>query len=258
MNLTGKHALVFAATGAISSVVAQTLAREGAHVWLSARNGAALDEVAAGITANGGTAHTHVLDATNSDSIQTYISKVAAEAGQIDIAFNGIGLPPAELGYPAFSTAQDFELFMKPLSIILGSTFLTARAAGAQMMKQGSGSIVTLSATLSVMTGPFMAGISATCGGIEALTRSLAGEFGPAGVRVNCVRGNAMPETRTIQETSAGIMEITNGGAPPMTLPPLGRPITVAETAGAVAFLASDLASGITGQVITVSAGAFV
>lgn len=103
-----------------------------------------------------------------------------------------------------------------------------------------------------------MAGISAACGGIGALTRSLAGEFGPAGVRVNCVRGNGMPETRTIQETSAGIMEITGGQAPNMTLPPLGRPITAAETAGAVLFLGSDAASGITGQVITVSAGAFV
>jgi NAD(P)-dependent dehydrogenase (short-subunit alcohol dehydrogenase family) len=142
------------------------------------------------------------------------------------------------------------------LHVILGSTFLTSRTVGAQMIQQGSGSIVTLSATLGIMTAGLMAGISATQGAIEALTRSLAGEFGPAGVRVNCVRGNAMPETRTIQETSAGYVEL--GMAPMMALPPLGRPITVAETAATAAWLASDAASGMTGQVLTVSAGAFV
>jgi 3-oxoacyl-[acyl-carrier protein] reductase len=125
------------------------------------------------------------------------------------------------------------------------------------MIQQCSGAIVTLSATLSGMTAANMAVISATCGAIEAMTRSLAGEFGRAGVRVNCVRGSAMPETRTIQETMAGQVRIF-GERPPMSLPPLGRPIFVAETASKAAFLASDASSGMTGQVVTVCAGAFV
>jgi NAD(P)-dependent dehydrogenase (short-subunit alcohol dehydrogenase family) len=145
---------------------------------------------------------------------------------------------------------------MRPLNVILGSTFLTSRAVSRVMGQQQAGSIVTLSATLSVMTAPFMAGITAASAGIEGLTRSLAGEFGHSGVRVNCVRGNGMPETRTIQETSAGYGRL--GITVPMSLPPLGRPITVKETAQAAAFLLSDHASGMTGQVITVSAGAFV
>jgi 3-oxoacyl-[acyl-carrier protein] reductase len=119
-----------------------------------------------------------------------------------------------------------------------------------------SGSIVMLSATLSGMTAQHMAGISAACGAVESLTRALAGDFGPAGIRVNCVRASAMPETRTIQETSAGVIAL--GSPPQMAIPPLGRPITVTETANAVAFLASDAASGITGQIVTVCVGAFV
>ncbi|NDJ60854.1 MAG: SDR family oxidoreductase, partial [Chloroflexi bacterium] len=102
-----------------------------------------------------------------------------------------------------------------------------------------------------------MAGITAACGAVEALARSLAGEFGPAGVRVNVVRGSGMPETRTIQETTAGQIDIS-GQPPQMSLPPLGRPITVAETAATAAFLMSDEASGMTGQVVTVCAGSFV
>ena len=124
------------------------------------------------------------------------------------------------------------------------------------MMHQGKGAIVTLSATLSGMAAPHMAALSATCGAVEAMTRSLAGEFGAKGVRVNCVRGSAMPETRTIQETTERQLHLS--GQVPRPNPPLGRPITVAETAATAAFLASDHASGMTGQVVTVCAGQFV
>lgn len=257
MLLASKNALVFAATGAVASGVAKKFAGEGATVWLSGRNKEKLEQLAHHIKADGGTAHTHVVDATDPDAVSTYVDKVAKEASSIDVVFNGIGGHPKDLGYPAFSTTQEFSDFLKPLQIILGSTFLTSRAAAKHMMEQGHGSIVTLSATLSGMTAAHTAGISATCGAIEAMTRSLAGEFGPKGVRVNCVRGSGMPETGTIQETGAGQIALT-GEPPKMSLPPLGRPITVAETAATAAFLASDLASGMTGQVVTVCAGSFV
>jgi 3-oxoacyl-[acyl-carrier protein] reductase len=258
MLLESKHALVFAATGAIGSEVARTFAREGATVWASGRNADALESLVAEIRAAGGTAHADVLDATDPDAVDAYVARVAERAGRIDAAFNAIGGRPDELGYPRRSPEVPFDEFMEPLRRILGSTFLTARAVGARMVQQsGGGAIVTLSATLTGMTAPHMASITATCGAIEALTRSLAGEFGPAGVRVNCVRGSAMPETRTIRETFAGQAALA-GGPPMMALPPLGRPITVKETAATAAFLASPSASGMTGQVVTVCAGAFV
>jgi NAD(P)-dependent dehydrogenase (short-subunit alcohol dehydrogenase family) len=263
MLLANKNALVFAATGAIAQQVARRFAQEGATLWLSARHESALEPIAEGIRTLGGTVYTHRVDACDPDAVAEYVQKVATLTGQIDVVFNGIGGRPAELGYPALSTTQSLDDFFKPLQVILGSTFLTSRTVGAYMIQQGSGAIVTLSATLTGMTVPHMAGITATCGAIEALTRSLAGEFGPHGIRVNCVRGSAMPETRTIQETGAGQVRLITelgGTPPPMALEatPLLRPITVGETAATAAFLASDLASGITGQVITVCAGAFV
>ena len=222
---------------------------------LPGRNAATLEKLAAEITAQGGTAVAHVVGATNADAVAAYLDQVAESTGRIDVAFNAIGLPPAELNYPAPSASLSLDQFMTPLRVILGGTFVTARTAATHMARQKSGSIITLSATLSVMAAPNMANIVAACGAIEALTRALAGEFGGSGVRVNCVRGNAMPETRPIQETGAGLVALGNA---PSIVPPLGRPITVAETANTVAFLASDLASGIIGQVVTVSAGAFV
>lgn len=219
MLLLEKHALVFAATGAIGGGGARAFAREGAHVWLSGRDEAALGGLADAIKADGGTASADVVDATDPRAVGAYVDRVAATAGRIDAVFNAIGGRPADLGYPADSTAQAYDLFLKPLHVILGSTFLTARAAAAHMVRQGSGAIVTLSAGLSDGTTAYMAGITTACGAIEAMTRSLAGEFGPAGVRVNCVRATAMPETRTIAETTAGIARITGRPVEAMTPP---------------------------------------
>jgi len=257
MLLTSKNVLVFAATGAIAGEVARTFAKEGANVWLLGRNAATLEELASSIKAAGGKAIFDIVDATDEKAVTAYVARVAETAGHLDVVFNGIGGRPVDLGYPTPVATLSLEQFMIPLQVILGSTFLTSKAVGAYMVKQGSGSIVTLTATLRKMTAPYMAGITAASTAIEGLTRALAGEFGPAGVRVNCVRGSGMPETRTIQETVAGNIALTDM-PPQMPLPPLGRPITVAETAKTAAFLASDLASGMTGQVVTVCAGAFV
>jgi NAD(P)-dependent dehydrogenase (short-subunit alcohol dehydrogenase family) len=257
-NLNGKHILVFAATGAIADRAAQKFAREGAHVYISGRDAQRLETVAAAIRADGCAVTVDVVDATDPASVDAYVNRVAAQAGHIDGVFNGIGGRPVDLRYPQPSTTQSYEDFMVPMQRIAGSQFLTSRAAAAKMVEEGTGgAIVVLSATLSGMTAGYMAGISAACGAVEAMARSLAGEFGPAGVRVNVVRGSGMPETRTIQETVTGQIELS-GQPPKMTLPPLGRPITVDETVAAAAFLMSDEASGMTGQVVTVCAGAFV
>jgi NAD(P)-dependent dehydrogenase (short-subunit alcohol dehydrogenase family) len=257
MLLADKHVLVFAASGAVAGRVARTCADHGATVWLSARRGDAAEKLAAAITEAGGRAHAAEVDATDPAAVDDHVAATAAAAGRIDAVFNGIGGRPADLAYPRTLADLDLDGFLTPLRRIVGAQYLTSRAAGLVMARQGHGAVVTLSATLSGMAAPYMANIAATCGAVEAMTRSLAGELGPSGVRVNCVRANAMPETRTIAETGAGQAAIT--GAPPaFGVPPLGRPVTLAETAATVAFLASDLASGTSGQVVTVCGGQFV
>lgn len=252
-NLTDKHILVFAATGAIASQAAATFAAQGAHVWLSARDADRVSTQVEAIRTDGGQAEAHTVDATDPETVAAYVADVAAQTGRIDGVFNGIGGRPHQLGYPAVSAEQPLADFLIPFTTIVASQFLTAREAAKHM---AGGSIVLLAASLSVMTQPYMAGISAAQGALEALTRALAGEYGPQGIRVNCVRGSGMPETQTIQETAAGYAAL--GLTIPMHLPPLGRPITVADTVGTATYLLSDLASGVTGQVVDVSAGAFV
>lgn len=91
MLLLDKHVLVFAATGAIGSGVARTFAREGAHVWLSGRDEAALGALADAIKADGGTATADVVDATNPHAVSAYVDRVATTTGRIDTVFNAIG-----------------------------------------------------------------------------------------------------------------------------------------------------------------------
>ncbi|MCA9912526.1 MAG: SDR family oxidoreductase [Anaerolineae bacterium] len=255
MLLENKNILVFAATGAIAGEAARSFAAEGAHVYISRRNQDALETLTAEIQAAGGAVDWAVVDATDAEAVEAYVAEIAQTAGAIHGVFNGIGGRPIDLHYPQPSDSLALAQFMVPMERIVGSQFITSRTA-ANYMAEG-GAIVTLSATLSGMTAPAMAGISAACGAIEAMTRSLAGEYGMKNIRVNCVRGSGMPETRTIQETVAGQIALT-GEPPKMNVPPIGRPITVSETISAAAFLMSDQSSGMTGQVITVCGGVFV
>lgn len=253
--LENKTALVFAATGAIGGEVARTFAAHGATVYASGRDQGALDGLKSEVAGLGGKIQVDVVDATSEDEVAAYVGRVGDGAGGIDVVFNGIGGRPANLKYPAATATLSLEDFMVPQEKILASTFVTSKVAGAAMAAQGSGSIVNLSASLSGVPIPFMVALSATCGAIEALTRSLAAELSPGGVRVNCVRGDAMPETSTIQETMAGtarVLGVDVADAPPPPGTPLGRPISVAETAATAAFLASDLSSGTTAQVVDV------
>lgn len=258
MNLNGKNALIFAATGAVASGVAGAFAREGATLWLSARNRARLDALAGELRASGAQVHAHVVDALSEEAVRDYVRDVRETAGTIDATFNGIGGLAKDLRYPRRATESTLEDFMTPVSRILASQFITSREVGRVMAEQGTGSIITLSATLSGTTPAFMAGLTATCGAIEAMTRSLAGEFGPLGVRVNCLRASAMPETPVIKDTYTGMLELRGGVQQPVSPNPLRRPITVDETAKTAVFLASDASSGMTAQTITVCAGAFV
>jgi 3-oxoacyl-[acyl-carrier protein] reductase len=251
---TPQHALVFAASGAIAGSVATALAARGMHVHCSAPDAGRLKGLVSAIQRAGGSASAEAVDATDPAAVRAYVDGVHSRVGRIDVVFNGIGGHPATLGYPARSLEQPLERFLVPLTRIVGSQFLTAREAARHMVAQGCGSIILLSATLSGGRFANMAGITAACGAVETLTGALAGDVGPSGVRVNCVRANAMPETRTIQETFAGQVALT--GAPPIMPPPLtNRALTVADTADVVAFLASDDARGVTAQVLTATMG---
>ncbi len=203
-TLANKTAVIFAAYGEISTEVAKAMAHQGAQLYLSGRDLGRVQLLAQEIQEEGGHAEAFQVDALKEDEIDSFLKTVAQKTGKIDVVFNGIGVRALDSGYGKPSIELSFEDFMKPIRTHLGSQFLTSRQAAKYMMQSGSeGTIITLSASLSRIKVPFMAGITSACTAIEGLTRNFAAEFGRAGIKVICLNPTALADTRTIRETNA-------------------------------------------------------
>jgi NAD(P)-dependent dehydrogenase (short-subunit alcohol dehydrogenase family) len=261
-NLKEKVALVFAASGAIAGAVAKSFAQHGAKVYVSARNLAEVEKLAKEINQKGGWAEAAEVDAMNEQAIENYIQKIVAENGRLDIVFNGIGVRPSESAYGTPTTLISFEQFMKPIQIHIGSQFLTSRVAAKYMMQsQSAGTILLLTASLSRLKLPFMAGVTSACTGVEGLTRVMAAEFGRAGIKVICLNPTAMPETRTIQETytanaQALGMSIEQFAEMQNSNPSfLGKSLTLNDMAETASFLVSDAGAVFNSHIVDVDFG---
>ena len=196
--------------------------------------------------------------------MQDHADAVATEAGRIDIVFNAIGVDHVQ-GVPLLELTLDDYLL--PITTYTTTQFLTSSAAARHMVHHGSGVIVTLSTTAARATLP-TDGFGAACSGIEALSRQLAGELGPRGVRVVCLRSDVIPETVAKGSHVAGIFRRMAEGSG-MTLDQfvespglpgalLQRPLTLDDVANTTAFLASDRAAGMTAVITDLSRGAVV
>jgi NAD(P)-dependent dehydrogenase (short-subunit alcohol dehydrogenase family) len=259
--LQGKYAVVFGAGGSIGAAVAKEFATQGAEVYLSGRNKSNVDAVARQIIAAGGRAHVAVIDAFDDAAVNQYIDGIARQGGSIDIEFNAVGPLVNEYGNTKNATDLTIEEFMVPVTTVLKSQFITARAAARHMVKQGSGVIIFLTGSPARGHVPGATAIGAAFGAVESLTENLAVEVSPAGVRVVCLRTTANADSRTIQqtlETLAGKVHITKDQAMAgmANLNFLKLPASVSDTAKTAVLLASDGARMMTGTVVNSTAGA--
>ncbi|NOU98278.1 SDR family oxidoreductase [Paenibacillus sp. LMG 31456] len=264
MLLENKNAVIYGGGGAIGSAVARAFAREGARVFLAGRTLTKLDAVAEEISAAGGVVETAQVNALDEQSVEKHADAVASKAGGIDIALNAVGIfhvqgtPFAEL------SLEDFEY---PIAGYIRTNYITAKAVARHMVKKESGVILTLSTPVSQMPGPGFMGHSVACAGIEAFSRHLAGELGPNGIRVICLRSHMIPEATmmcshsrelfSLNAERAGItLEEMLAGAAGGTL--LKRLPKLAEVANTAAFIASDQAGAMTGTVANLTCGFIV
>ena len=127
--LHGKHAVIFGAGGSIGSAIARQFATEGAEVCLSGRNAARVDEVAKAISNDGGRARAAAIDALDEVAVDSYLNEIAKRTGRIDIAFNAMGSDPRAYGNGKNTVDLSVEEFMLPLTCMVKSWFITARAA---------------------------------------------------------------------------------------------------------------------------------
>lgn len=262
MLLESKNAIIYGASGAVGSAVARTFAAEGARIFLAGRTGAALRVVAEKIQASGGVAEVASVDALDEASVEAHADAVQRSAGSIDISFNATSLPQTGIqGTRLVDLPLDgFEL---PIATYARANFLTARAAARRMTGQGSGVILTITASPSRTAVPLMGGMAPAWAAIEALSRGLAAELGPQGVRVVCLNAAGMPETAQLTEVyglHADAYGISRDAFQArMEDRTLRKQLpTVAEIADVAAFVASDRAAAITGAIANLSGGMIV
>ena len=258
--LKNKHAVIFGAGGAVGTAVAREFAAQGATVFLSGRRLASVQQVAEEIQKDGGIAYAAEVDALDEQAVQAYLDSVVQEGGSIDILLNVTGPQPKDYGNGSSTMELPLEQFLLPLSTLVPSQFITARAAARHMVRRHSGVILLVTAGLDMTKTPNVTAIGAAFGAMEALLRCLATDLGPEGVRVVGIRSGAMAETRTIEQ---GIERVVNtmgvskaqvvSRFEQATL--LKRLSTAADTARVAAFLASDGARTITGALVNASSG---
>ena len=260
--LKNKHAVIFGAGGAVGTAVAKEFAAQGATVFLSGRALNAVEQVAADIQKDGGVAYAAGVDALDEQAVNAYLDRVVQEVESIDILLNVMGPQPKDYGNATSTLELPFEQFLLPLSTMVPSQFITARAAARHMVRQHSGVILFVTAHPARGMANATA-IGTAFGAMESLLRCLATDLGQASVRVVGIRSGAMLETRTIQqsvENAAHRLSVSKEQVVSMleqaTL--LGRLPTVADTARLAAFLASDGARTITGAIVNASSGSVI
>ena len=243
---TGRVALVTGGGRGIGAATALRLARDGAAVVVADVDLEPAQESAAAVEAAGGTARAVACDVTRRDQIDAAVRTCVDELGGIDVLVTCAGVIRDNLVHRM--TEEDWELVV---DTHLKGTFLCAQAAQAEMVQRGGGSMVFLSSS-SARGNRGQANYSAAKAGIEALARTLAIELGRFGIRVNAVAPGFVETrmTRAIAErTGADYEELKSAYAKTVALGRVGRP---EEIASAIAFLAGDDASFVTGQTLSV------
>ena len=242
-NNERRVALVTGASRGIGRAIAKRLASDGLHVVLVARDQSRLDEVLSEIEADGGVGESRTCDLGDPASLEAMMESVLSDRGRLDVLVNNAGINRD--GLILRMSDEDFD---EVLSVNLRATFITCRAVARSMMRGRWGRIINISSVTGLVGNPGQANYAAAKAGMVGMTKTLAKELGSKGITANVVA----PGFIETDMTEAMSSEILAEAAKRLPLRRLGRP---EEIAHAVAYLASEDAGYVTGQVLTVDGG---
>lgn len=243
-SLTGKVAVVTGASRGIGRAIALELARRGAAVVVNYNQSAeAARAVAAEIEAGGGRAALFQADVSVAEQAGALIAFAVETFGDLHILVNNAGITRDML--VMMMSEEDWQVV---LDTNLKSTFLCSKAAVKHMLRKRTGRIINIASVAGQMGNPGQTNYSASKAGQIGFTKALAREIAARGITVNAVAPGFI-ETDILQSMPAGALDAA------LKLVPLGRLGRPEEVAYAVAFLASDAAAYITGQVLGIDGG---
>lgn len=245
-DLSGKTAIVTGGSRGIGKEMAEGLAEAGANLMLCARRAEWLDETVSEFQQRGFRVQGTTCDVSKPDEVDGVVVETVRNFGAVDILINNAGI-----SWGAMPEDMTLDQWQKVIDVNLTGCFLFAQAAGREMLKNNSGSIINIASIAGLTSsanGPFYAGYAASKAGLIGLTRELAASWGRRGIRVNAIApgffhsrlADAVIDIyeRSIQENNV--------------IPRVG---SEGELKGAAVFLASDASSYITGQTIVVDGG---
>jgi NAD(P)-dependent dehydrogenase (short-subunit alcohol dehydrogenase family) len=241
-ELTGISALVTGGNSGIGRATAIALARLGAHVVLSGRDGARGDQVVAEIRAAGGKADFVAATLRDEASARSLAARAQELAGPIGVLVNSAGVFP--FGPTEQTSEQDFDLVY---DLNVKAPYFLVAALAPAMAERGRGAIVNVTTMVAEFGAAGMGLYGSSKAAMVLLTKSWAAEYGPHGVRVNAVSPGP---TRTEGTAAMGeaLDELAKGG-------PAGRPAAPEEIAEGIAFLVTERASFVHGAVLPVDGG---
>jgi 3-oxoacyl-[acyl-carrier protein] reductase len=241
MLLEGKKAIVTGGARGIGLEIVLAFLREGASVYfIDLKPSEALDQMKSAASTGGGGVFFRQANVAVEEEITPVIEAILKEAGTLDILVNNAGITDNDLIF-----RMTLERWNRVMAINLGSAFLISKVVARHMSKQRSGSIINMASVVGVGGNAGQASYSASKAGLIGLTRSLAKEVGSRGVRVNAVAPGYIDTEMTRELPEAARQAF-------LTQIALNRPGSAEEVAKVVTFLASDLASYVSGDVIRV------
>ena len=245
-DLTGKKAFVTGASRGIGRVIAVALAAAGADVAIAARSQDGLAETAREVTALGRKAFAFPLDVTRQEDVAATVTEAIKMLGHLDIVFNNAG------GSNFMVPFLDMRIsgWEKVLRLNLDSTVYVCQAVGPHLRERGSGSVINVASVAGLAAAPGLVPYGASKAAVVSLTRTLAVEWAPLGIRVN-----ALCPGWTATDLNKNLWDGPDGGQATVANVPMRRWAKPEEMAGPAVFLASDASSYMTGQVLVVDGG---
>jgi len=253
--LKDKVVVITGAGSGVGRASALRFAEEGAAVVCADIDLDRAKETVTQLEAVGGKAVAERCDVAEDADVAAAIGSAVGHFGRLDVMFNNVGIPTPRLGMVFEDhSVEDFE---RLTSVNFRGVFLGCRQAVIRFKEQGDGGVILNTGSVAGLVGWGGTVYGATKGAVHQLTRAIAVELAPFGIRVNAICPAGMPYTGFM---AAGGMEVSGAdleavAAHTGSMHPLGRPITAEDCAEAAVYLCSDRASNVTGILMPIDGG---